>query len=183
MRQLFSTVLLACLVLTAPRQAIPADNASWYIGAGAGISRLEPDTNSNDISVSDSHDVAFKVFAGYDWSERISTEAYYADLGEAEISPNGHVEYQNFGISGTYYFRDRPVDRQDWSLFGRLGLGRMRNDSDLRYKRNNDYHLLFGAGAEYGIARYLTLRLDLELFDEDAQLVSVNLLRRFGGGN
>ena len=55
----------------------------------------------------------------------------------------------------------------------------MNNDSDLRYKRDNDYHVLFGAGIEHGLTRNFTLRLDLELFDEDAQLLSINLLRRF----
>ena len=175
------SIALACAVLVSTAQAETDKTTSWYIGAGAGMSRLKPDTNNTGFSVSDKHDVAYKVFAGYDWSEHISTEAYYADLGEAGISPYGEVEYKDFGISGLYYFSNRPVHQQGWTLFGKLGVGRMRNDSDLRFKRDHDYHVLFGAGIERGITQHLTLRFGLELFDEDAQLLSINLLRRFPG--
>ena len=175
------SIALACAVLVSTAQA-ETDNAnSWYLGAGAGVSRLNPDTKNSEFSVSDKYDFAYKVLAGYDWSERISTEAYYTDLGEASISPYGEVDYRDFGISGLFYFRERPDYRYGWALFGKLGVGRMKNDSDLRYKRNHDYHVLLGIGTEHKITTHLTLRFELELFEEDAQLLSINLLRRFPG--
>jgi len=178
MKKLLS-LALACTVLASTVQAEPDEGTSWYLGAGAGMSRLKPDTNNTGFSVSDKYDFAYKVSAGYDWSEHISTEAFYTDLGEAGISPYGEVEYKVFGVSGLYYFRNRPANQQGYNLYGKLGVGRMNNDSDLRYKRDHDYHVLFGAGIEHGLTRNFTLRLDLELFDEDAQLLSINLLRRF----
>lgn len=180
MQKSLNAVLLACFILTTAAHAESGDHGSWYLGVGAGVSRLDPDTNDTGFSVDDKNDKAFKIFAGYDWSERISTEAYYVDLGKAEISPYGKVEYKNFGISGLYYFHHRPEDRRDWSIYGKIGAGRMTNDSDLRYERNNDYHVMFGAGIEYSISRQLALRIGVDLFDDDAQLASFELLRRFG---
>ena len=40
----------------------------------------------------------------------------------------------------------------------------------------------FGIGTEHKITTRLTLRFDLEFFEEDAQLLSINLMRRFDGG-
>ncbi len=181
MKKLLSLVLTFSVMMSTVHAE--TDNAaSWYLGAGAGVSRLNPDTKNSEFSVSDKYDFAFKAYAGYDWSERISAEAYYTDLGKAGISPYGEVDYRDFGISGLYYFRERPDYRYGWALFGKLGVGRMKNDSDLRYKRNHDYHVLFGIGTEHKITTHLTLRFELELFEEDAQLLSFNLMRRFDSG-
>lgn len=179
MNKLLSMVLVY-IVLVSTTQAETGDASGWYLGAGYGLSRLEPDTNNTGFTVSDSNDFAVKVFAGYAWSERVSAEAYYADLGKAGISPFGEVEYQDYGISGLYYFRDRQTIHGDWIAFGKLGVGRMENDSDLPFRRINDTHVLFGAGFEHGINRHLNLRVELEFFEEDAQFLSINLLRRFG---
>jgi len=181
MKKLLSLVLTFSVMMSTVHAE--TDNAaSWYLGGGIGVSRLNPDTKNSGFSVSDKHDFAYKVFAGYDWSERISTEAYYTDLGKAGIRPYGEVDYQDFGISGLYYLRDRPVNQYGWTLFGKLGVGRMKNDSDLSYRRVHDYHVLFGIGTEHKITTHLTLRFDLEFFEEDAQLLSINLMRRFYGG-
>jgi hypothetical protein len=170
---------LVYIVLVSAAQAETGNAGSWYLGAGFGLSRLNPDTNNTGFSVSDANDPAVKLFAGYDWSERVSAQAYYADLGKAGISPFGEVEYQDYGISGLYYFRDRLTIDDGWIAFGKLGVGRMENDSDLPYRRINDTHVLFGAGFEHAINRRLNLRVELEFFEEDAQFLSINLLRRF----
>ena len=182
MTKILLGIMLTCTALASPVEAETDNTSGWYIGAGAGASRLKPDTKNSGFSVSDSYDFAYEIFAGHDWSGRISTEAYYAVLGKASLSPYGEVEYEDFGISGLYYFRDRASNQQNWALFGKLGAGRMRNDSDLSYRRDNDYHVLFGAGAERRLTQHLTLRIGVDLYDEDARLVSINLLRRFPSG-
>ena len=176
------SMTLACCLLASAAHAETDIIKNWYLGAGFGISRLHPDTNNTGFSVSDSNDHAFKVFAGHDWSERVSIELYYTDLGKAGISPFGEVEYQDYGISGQYYFRDRQVIRDEWIGFGKLGVGWMENDSDLPYRRINDAHVLFGAGFEYRINKRTGLQIGLDFYDEDAQLISINLLRRFRDG-
>lgn len=179
MKKLLGMMLVYGTLFTSV-QAESGDTSGWYLGAGAGLSRLNPDTKNTGFTVSDMNDFAFKFFAGYNWAERLSTEIYYADLGKAGISPNGEVEYQDYGISGLYYFRDRQAAGDDWIAYGKLGIGWMENDSDLPYRRVNDAHVLFGAGFEHAINKRLSLRIGLEFIDEDAQLISINLLRRFG---
>jgi hypothetical protein len=176
--KLLGMMLLYGAVVTA-LQADSGDTSGWYLGAGAGLSRLNPDTKNTGFTVSDKNDFAFKLMAGYDWSEQLGTEIYYADLGKAGISPFGEVDYQDYGISGLYYFSDRQAAGDDWVGYGKLGIGWMENDSDLPYRRVNDAHVLFGAGFEHAINKRLSLRIGLDFFDEDAQLISVNLLRRF----
>jgi hypothetical protein len=178
MKKLLSMILVHGLLVTTAH-AESGDTTGWYIGAGAGLSRLNPDTKNTGFTVSDKNDFAFKLMAGYDWSEQLTAEIYYADLGKAGISPYGEVDYRDYGISGLYYFRDRQTAGDDWVGYGKLGVGWMENDSDLPYRRVNDAHVLFGAGFEHAINKRLSLRIGLDFFDEDAQLISINLLRRF----
>ena len=170
---------LAFFIIAFPAQAQEEFQFTGYIGAGFGMSRLDPDTNNTGFSVDDTNDFGYKVIAGYDWTPRISTELYYADLGEAKIKPSGQVSYQDFGISGLFYFYHETMDRTGLALFGKIGVGRMDNDSDLPFNRQNDAHILLGAGGEYSLARQITLRFEAEFFDEDSQFYSVNLLKRF----
>ena len=178
MKILISMILVYGALATAVH-AESGDMSDWYLGAGAGLSRLDPDTKNTGFTVSGKNDFAFKLMAGYNWSGQLSTEIYYADLGKAGISPNGEVDYQDYGISGLYFFRDREAAGDDWIGYGKLGIGWMENDSDLPYRRVNDAHVLFGAGFEHAINERLSLRIGLDFFDEDAQLISVNLLRRY----
>lgn len=57
----------------------------------------------------------------------------------------------------------------------------MRNDTDLNYERLNDSHFMIGGGVEYGVGNGFALRADLDLYDKDAQLFTISLLKRFGG--
>lgn len=157
----------------------------WYAGAGLGLSRLKPDTGNTIYNVSDSTGQGLKLYGGYDWNENISFEAYIADLGESKLAPNGAVEYRDIGVSGLYYFYNNRGDRAKQrrthlSVFGKAGLGYMKNDSDVNYDRDNDTHILIGAGLEYGLANGFAVRAEAEFFDEDSQFYSVSLLKRFG---
>ena len=178
MKLFLGTILVYAALVTAV-QAESGDMSGWYLGAGAGISRLNPDTKNTEFKVSDKKDFAFTLTAGFDWSERLSSEIYFAELGEAGISPYGEVEYRNYGIRGLYYFRDRQTAGDDWIAYGKLGVGWMENESDLPYRRVNDAHVLFGAGFEHAINKRLSLQIGLDSFDQDALLISFSLLRRF----
>ncbi len=155
--------------------------AQWYVGAGVGPSEMNPDTNNTGVTVDDGNDKGWKLFVGYDWSEALSIEAYYADLGDVTFSPGGRLDYQDFGIGGVYYFLQDMADKKGLHLFAKIGLGRMRNDSNLEYDRKKDFHLYYGPGIEYRFDNGLALRSDLDLYDYDARLLSVSILKRFGG--
>ena len=156
-----------------------------YIGAGLGVSRLEPDPNNQPgVSVADENSAGGQLTLGYDVSNRFSVEGHIADLGEAEISPAGDIGYTTAGVSGLLYFLNDEVDRgrrEGWNLFGRLGIGALNNQADIvQFDRVNDFHLLAGLGVEYGFGFGLGIRGEFISFDEDAQYAQLGLVYRFG---
>lgn len=188
------TPLTGCLLgmtlaATAPATVAAEDSAQtgnfekqWYLGAGLGRSHADPDTDGTGFSVDDKHDTGYKVFVGYDFTERFSLEGYFSRLGKAELSPNGEINYKDFGLSALYYVYKSQQPHVGWGVFGRAGLGRMNNDADIPFERDNDNHIMLGAGVEYGFENGFALRADADFYDSDARLFAVNLLKRFGAG-
>lgn len=156
----------------------------WYLGAGLGQSRLKPDTDNTDYRVDDKSDTGYKFFVGYDLSERLSLEGYFSWLGESRLQstlqPDGKLEYKDFGINVVYYLYKSRQPHTGWGIFGRGGIGRMQNTGNIPYERNNDNHIMLGAGVEYGFNNGLALRVDADFYDADAQLVAISVLKRFG---
>ena len=188
------TPLTGCLLgmtlaVTAPT-AIAADSSAqtggfekqWYLGAGIGRSHVDPDTDGTGYNVDDKHNTGYKFFAGYDFTERFSLEGYYSWLGKAELSPNGEVKYKDFGLSALYYIYKSQQPHVGWGVFGRAGLGRMLNSADIPYERDNQNHIMLGAGVEYGFENGFALRADADFYDTDARLFAINVLKRFGAG-
>lgn len=171
--------LTACMACAASAQ--PLFETPWYGGLGLGISNLEPDTDGTAYSLDDKRDHGWLVYAGYDWSNRWSFEGHYADLGKAQLSPNGEISYQVFGLSALYYFYHRYPHYQGLRAYAKAGLGKMNNKTEVNFERVNDVHLHYGAGLEYGFGNGLALRTELALIDQDAQSVSISLLKRLGG--
>jgi len=130
----------------------------WYGGLGIGLSNLEPDSNGTVYSVEDKRSQGGRAFIGYDLFKRLSLEGYYSDLGEAKIAgvgaiPGGAIEYQDVGLSALYYLYKQNLNHEGFGLFGKMGAGRMRNQSDLPFNRLKDYHLLWGGGIEYAFKK------------------------------
>jgi len=174
-------LILSHGVVAADMDSGQAWKSRWYAGAGLGVSRLNPDPNGTIFRVSDDKSFGYKLTLGYDWSKRISIEGYYADLGEAKLSPRGRIEYRHLGLSGLYHFYQQETPHRGFEALAKVGVGNMHNTADVNFERVNDVHLSFGLGAGYGFDNGLMLRADLDLFDEDAQFLSLNLIKRFGG--
>ena len=157
----------------------------FYVGAGALISEVEPDTdNVPGVSVDDSNSSGGSLAIGYDFSPRFSLEGHIADLGEAELAPEGSIDYQVGGISAIVYglaSEERRARREGFSVFGRLGVGALENDAEVvEFERLNDVHLLAGIGLEYGFRMGLGVRAELVAHDTDAQYGQLGLVYRFG---
>ncbi len=178
-KQVCAVVLIGLMASTV---SIAEENSKnqWYLGAGLGISELEPDASGTIYSVEDSSDSGYLLYLGYDLFDNISIEGHYTYLGEAVMSPTGKIDYKIFGLGGLYYFYDEEEDHKDLAGFLKAGLGVMKNSSDLKFERQNDAHIFFGAGLEYAFDNGFALRTELDFYDEDAQLFSVSLLKRFG---
>ncbi len=174
-----ATMFMSGLMISS---AFAADFSSrWYGGLGVGISELEPDPNGTAVRVDESQSSGGKLYLGYDLTERFSLEGHYADLGEAKMAPAGKVGYKEFGLGGLYYLLKQQPAHVGFGLYAKAGVGKMENDTDLRYERVNDYSLFYGAGLEYAFTNGLALRAELELYDQDARMATLSLLKRFGG--
>jgi len=166
----------------------------FYVGIGAGISRVHPDSDTGFITVGEPLSTGYSLAVGYDFSRWLSLEVYGADLGEAAIDfmgqEVGDVAYQVFGASllGTFYrsggklgFDSSKGSRKGLSLYGRVGIGTINTQTDLDYRRDNPQHVAFGIGMEYGMRNGFSVRGELMSYDTDAQLLQVALVKRFGG--
>jgi len=155
----------------------------FYAGAGLGASYLEPDASDIPFRVIDRVDQAFTVFLGADLSQRFSADLRFSDLGFAGLSGSHEVEYSLFSVSAVVYGLNEKARRQQrlgLSAFGRLGIAKMNNTSDIVFIRENDYSLMFGFGLEYGFERGLAVRAEAISFEVDAQFAGLSLLYRFG---
>ncbi len=187
--QAIGGILFTGLALPAYVSADQFENR-FYLGLGLGISQLEPETKDTGYGIEDKQDLGGKIYFGMDFAKRWSAEVHYADLGAAslentDINSKGDIEYEVFGLSALYHFYNNHGDegmlnRSGWDWFLKAGIGSLDNSSDLAFEQNKDTHILLGLGTEYGWANGFAMRIEAETFDEDAQLVTLGMLKRFG---
>jgi outer membrane protein OmpA-like peptidoglycan-associated protein len=183
----------------ATRNAADADfTRRFYITGGLGVSRVEPESPSDALTISDNSDAGGHLGVGFDLSRMFTVEAYAADLGKAEVeflgAQAGTVDYQVYGVSLLSYLFNSRSDlalgdtdteglfrREGLSLYGRAGIGHMQNDAErVEYYRDYATHAAFGLGLEYGFSNGVALRTELMSMDTDAQYLNVGVLKRFG---
>ncbi len=162
--------------------------SAFYAGAGALGSQLEPRVNNSGFTVTEKNSAGARVFAGVDLTRRLSLEAYYSHLGNAELSNQvitGDIDYQAGGVSGLIYlYGNRDLaSRRGFLAFARAGVGFMDNSSTngIEFRRVNSEHFATGLGLEYGFGNGLGLRAEVLNHDVDARDFSVSLVKRFGG--
>ncbi|MEM7377436.1 MAG: outer membrane beta-barrel protein, partial [Pseudomonadota bacterium] len=202
-----AVTLLAVLVspMASVAQDSPEDRAfdrRWYLGAGAGATRLEPEPRSTSMSIGDKSSTSGSLFFGRDISKHYSVEGHLATLGEAGINflgaPVGELDYTVAGISAIRYlgntrgadgpntFDDEGLYRREGlSFYARLGLGGMRNSStnNILYETRNNVHVMGGVGAEYGFTNGFAVRLEATAYDTDARELSLRVLKRLGSSS
>ena len=155
----------------------------FYIGFGGGMSFLEPESDSAALSLTEDSDVAYKLFGGYRFTQNLGMEVFWSDLGAAELGSSSNnsvdIEYSAYGIGGVYSY---PLNNR-WHLSAKAGIGRLENDAeDIEIDRVNENFIYVGAGATWNITDSWDLRAEYEHFDTDAQLLSLNIIKRFGSG-
>ena len=126
---IFSTTLIA--------------NPAWadaYLGVGAGSA----DTNS--------HESAWKVYGGLQFTPSWGIELGYTDLGKYR---GANIDTWSLAGTGTLALS------QDWSLLGKLGAASNRAKFA---SAGNHTDLLVGVGVAYAINKNLGVRLEYEDF-------------------
>ncbi|MGF1644676.1 MAG: choice-of-anchor D domain-containing protein [Thiotrichales bacterium] len=158
-------------------QAAPGQ---FYIGGGVGQSRLEPEVvNIPSLTVDDKNDVGYKLFLGYDILRWLSIEGFASKLGAAGFSNGGEIDYNAFGAGLVANF---PSNSPGLTFLAKLGLAEIDNKGhNITFREVEGTEIYGGLGAEYQFQNGFSLRGEYEFFDEDAQLISMSLLKRFGG--
>ena len=156
-------------------------DSRMYIGAGIGQSLMSPKTAGTIYSVDDDKDFSYRIYFGKDLSESLSLEMALANLGTTTLKPTGMIDYSVTSLNILYYFYEQGEnDHEGWGSYIKAGLATLDTSATVPYIQNNSAQLTFGIGAEYGWKNGFAARIDLESYDEDAALLTVGLLYRFG---
>jgi hypothetical protein len=176
-RTLSSLAVLCCCWLLAISETGRADA---FLGVGAGLSALDPQTAGTPFSTADDQDVGYKVFGGFDLtpiSRKLAIEAFWADLGEATLSNGGRVDYSLYGIGLMYGVGSTRVPRL--SGFVEAGVARLDVGGNVPFRQEDETSLFFGIGGSLAIRRHLFLQLEVDYFTKDAQFLSLSIVQRF----
>jgi OOP family OmpA-OmpF porin len=153
---------LAALLAAAPVLA-----GTPYVGVDAGRTTLsEADVSGNGAG----------VYGGYRFNDSFALEAGYRRLFSETVTELGvPVKIKGSALQASLvgYL---PV-AQDLSLFGRLGVNRLKAEASAFGNRASDSETkaYWGVGAEYAVTPSTALRLEFQKPDSDARTVSLGV--------
>jgi len=176
-RSLAGAGMLFCACLFATPNTADADA---FAGVGAGLSFLDPDTGATPFSVEDDQDTGVKIFGGFDISpisRNLSVEAFWADLGEAVLDNSSRIDYSLYGAGLSYGMGSVRTPRL--SGFLEAGIARLDASGNVPFVQQDETLLFFGIAGSFAIQRHWFLQLEYEYFAEDAQFISLSIVRRF----
>jgi hypothetical protein len=161
--------------------------ACWYLSAGAGRTRVDPEGESNGWRTSDASSGGFKLQVGYHIKPRWFAELAHIDAGEAgldNLNPNilgtPAITYDITSVFGGYLLR--PLDAK-WNLFGKAGISAIRNaatDARANFDKQTSFQLALGLGGEWQFRPRWFLRLELDSFDRDARYLGLAIGANLG---
>ena len=176
-RNKWITLLLLVILLAILPEKVLADRGQWLTGLSAGTSTLEPDADGSPFRLDQTGSTGYKFYLGYDFTPKVTLEAFYADLGEATFSNGGFLGYNFYGLGGSYYF---PENSEGSAIFVKAGVGKINVSGDIPFILENQVQLYLGIGLEVQFSSGFALRGEYEYYDVDAQMFSLSLNRRFG---
>lgn len=181
----FKAVAASLLVGLSGTAAALSDQ--WYVGAGGGLSILQPEASDSSIDVDNENGTVGTIYVGRDFDSRSSGQFQLYSLGEASFDDGQSTATYTAGDASLLYrfydSRDRGPRGSVFgaSFYGRFGFGFLNRDSDLPL--DNDAPVYFGAGA--GVETYFTntlgVRLEALYHETDTTSATLTLVTRFGG--
>ncbi len=166
----------------AVRQSSPQRGGRIYLGVGAGLSTLDPEiVEGQSLRVDDDTDAGYKFLFGYEATDHLSIEASVAALGESTLTPGDKkVDYKLGSLFGVYNIFDY---REGFNPIIKLGISSIENTTSdgVEYVKDNNGTLSAGLGLEYEFSNGFVVRGEYEYYSEDAQMASINIIKRMGG--
>lgn len=127
-----------------------------YLGASAGSSSSDSFCGS-DPNCHDS-DIGWKVFAGYDLSERMAIEVGYNSLGEMKTDKKT-TEVSGYEVAAV---GKMPLNN-NINLFGKAGM--FRWDAENNDGKRSASDVMFGGGVNYRLSKNISVRAEWERFN------------------
>ncbi len=139
------------------RSASLGANNPVYLGASAGTASVDSFCN-NEINCDDS-DMGWKIYAGYDYSERLAFEVGYVSLGEMRSNAKS-TEITGYEVAAV----GKVPLNDSIGLFGKAGMFRWdaENGNDSRSATD----IMFGAGVNYKLSDNMAFRAEWERFND-----------------
>ena len=164
---------------------------NWYVGASYGATKTDMGVSSTTGTASlDKKDKGYKVYAGYKYNKYISTEVFYTDLGKANLSGNNGDQFTAKGTLYEFTANNAKVesDTQSFGIaalvtyplhkyiepFAKLGIQRWNYELNASSSttasenlKDDGVDIMYGAGINFPITNYLTIRTEYEVYDID----------------
>jgi len=159
------------MVMTAVLAAASLANtvhAGFYVGASYLQTDSEFETAVDNFEADDS---SFKVFAGCTFIKFLGVEASYRDLGnQSDSSGSGSIDLdlEAIDVSARGIL---PLGKVV-SLFGKVGYANIQSDGDIDL---DEWDLLYGAGIDIHLIKWLGVRAEWEEYDVDDSLNSLSV--------
>ena len=152
--------------------------SGFYVGLGLGTSFLGPDTGSTGLSVINNQDAAAKLLTGYEVTDYISVELAGNLMGKAKLTPNNrYIKYNAYTLGAVY---DLFGEIGGFSPIFKLGVSKLNNSANIKYKQDNSLLPFGGVGVKYEFDNGFAIRGEYEYMARDIQLFSISALKYFG---
>ncbi|MFK7857759.1 MAG: OmpA family protein [Granulosicoccus sp.] len=181
-RTLKSAMLIFLSTSLAAGPTVASVHTGLYLGIGGGASRLMPGIENAQLTDRDSIGMAWNATAGYQLTRSLGAELEYSNLGTTTLEPVGSIDYQDVNISGLYHLGGAAIsgNGKKYSLYGRLGVGKISNQSNLQLERGSDAHWLAGVGVQVPVSERLSLRAEGVNYDEDVSRFGLAVTYQMG---
>jgi len=174
----FISMSLIGIVYSMPAHAL---DGAWYVGAGAGVSRLAPETDGSQYTLDDEMSAAAGLYLGLDINDWLAAEAAYTRLGEATLSAGESVGYTAISVGAIAYVygqRDIRTRQQGLSGYLRLGLNSIDNEASIDLNKADNTAIWLGAGLQWPVGRRWGVRGEVTSYDGDAQAAMASVYWR-----
>ncbi len=160
------------------------NSACMYVGAGLGFGRVKPDSIDGTWYTEDKYSPGYNLFAGLRLSDHIFTEFAHFNLGDANlknVNPNINgrpdVSYTVTGFSGGYWLFDYGTPL---NFYAKGGVHFLDTGGTSVADQDHSAQWTVGAGVEQQLKSRWFARAAVDLFDEDARMLSLSIGRYIG---
>ena len=178
-----AVIALAAVMAASPLTALA--DSGFFVGGSIGAATLDDDI---DTFALDTDSNAFRLTAGWQFSDFLALEAGYHDFGkfDEQLDLGGILSDVDIRADGYTLGLTTSIPLgSNLSLFGRAGAFIWEGDArvdGLRIEGFDDENLYYGAGADFKVTKRLSLLGDwtrYELDDTESDVISVGFRYRF----